>query len=474
MSIQCAFSALVDSVERIPPPRCAPSTRQAIRTRIERWAKSTSINDTSEIFWLTGGAGAGKSALAQSVAEVCKQESILAAGFFFNSASNNGASLIPTLVFQLLDVLPGLKPVVEDCINSDQGLFANLWDVQRVTQKLFVEPLKILHLAKSDHVCPPLMIIDGFDECYDPKFQCKLLRIIAKAILEVPYPFRLLVTSRSEDHLVNFFDHDATLQVATVHRYNLSDDPDADSDIYRFFEQQLEEIRCTHPFRAHLATWWPGDEALISLVDMSSQHFIYASTAVEYIQSPKHRPEERLRIVLGLSPPAAKLDRPFLQLDFLYSSIFQTLGKDHLQELHSVLGLRRVIDDSSSAKNGLFQWQSGSGFLFFARSSNPGYRTPLHIIETLLKIRPGGVDLLITPLRSLISLDDCDVRVLHKSLFDYLLDSSRSGAFHLDLSISHRIVTEYIVENLVSFQDYPFAESTQLTSKSCFILSSYS
>ena len=474
MRIHCAFSALVNSVERIPPPRCAPSTRQAITAEIEKWAKNPSINNTSKIFWLTGGVGAGKSAVAQSVAEICKQENILAASFFFGSASNltnNGASLIPTLVFQLLEVLPGLKPIIEECINSHCDLFSNLWDVQKLTQELFIEPLKTLHLTKPDHTYPPLMVIDGLDECHDSELQCKLLRVIAKAILEVSCPFRLLIASRPEDHLVKTF---ADLQMITVHRYDLSDDSDADCDIHNFLEQQLDEIKRTHPFRAHLPAGWPGEEVLSTLVDTSSQHFLYASSVIEYLQSTKHRPEERLRVILGLSPPATKLDRPFLQLDFLYFSMFQTLERDHLQYLHSVLGLRRVLDDSSSANDGFFQWQSGSEFLFFTSSPESGYRTPLYIIETLLKMRSEDVEFVLSPLRPLVSLDNCDVRILHKSLFDYLLDSSRSGDFHLNLSIPHRIVTKYIIENWVSFQNYSLAGPTQFTSKSCLTQSSYS
>jgi hypothetical protein len=81
---------------------------------------------------------------------------------------------------------------------------------------------------------------------------------------------------------------------------------------------------------------------------------------------------------------------------------------------------------------------------------HPRYRGTIYIINDLLKTQPGpkSVELLLDPLRSLVSLDDNDIYPLHKSLFDYLLDPARSGPFPCGSS-SHAtiLLANYIFRN---------------------------
>ncbi|TFK35769.1 hypothetical protein BDQ12DRAFT_560347, partial [Crucibulum laeve] len=76
-----------DSYERDPAPRCHPETRRDVRSLISQWLTATPIstdNPSSRILWLHGPAGAGKSAIAQSIAQDCAQTRRLAASFFFS------------------------------------------------------------------------------------------------------------------------------------------------------------------------------------------------------------------------------------------------------------------------------------------------------------------------------------------------------------------------------------------------------
>ncbi|KAF8347570.1 hypothetical protein F5887DRAFT_35858 [Amanita rubescens] len=73
-------AAMYDSLARYPPPKCHPKTRKKVLKIISDW-----IDDSyprQRIMWLNGPAGAGKSAIAQTVAERYK-DSRLAASFFF-------------------------------------------------------------------------------------------------------------------------------------------------------------------------------------------------------------------------------------------------------------------------------------------------------------------------------------------------------------------------------------------------------
>jgi hypothetical protein len=178
----------------------------------------------SSLFWLYGGAGVGKSAVAQSLSEKFQKKKELAASFFFfrgDPSRNNGDYLIPTLVSQLVDTLEGIGPFVEDRLCT-RALFTKKYQVQ--IQELLIKPLLTLKSNGSPAAKPRLIVIDGLDECQNPDAQCELLRVIAQAIRQVPYPLRFLITSRPEARIMDVFNHDLDIQAIAVHRYNLSDD----------------------------------------------------------------------------------------------------------------------------------------------------------------------------------------------------------------------------------------------------------
>jgi len=424
----CSPSAAFDSAARFDPPRCAESTRLGIIQIIEEWIECD--GDNASIFWLHGGAGVGKSAIAQSLSEKFQGNEQLAASFFFfrsDSARNDGDHLIPTLVSHLVRTFKGIDILVEDRIRKNWDLFTKRYQSQ--FQELLVEPLLALKSKGALVTHPRLVVIDGLDECRNPEVQCELLRVIARAIPHIPYPLRFLVTSRPESHIALIFNHDLDFQAITVPQYNLSDDPDADMDIFKFLEKEFEEIRRVHRLQQHLPPDWPDRKAITSLVERSSGHFIYASTVIRYIQSSKHRPDDRLEVILRLRP-LQEGDRPYAQLDGLYALIFEDVETHgQLQRICLVLGI-----------------------LYF-KSKQIGLFSPIHnfdtTIEQLLEMKPGDLVLLLDPILSLVAIDGDKVRILHKSLFDYLLDDTRGGHLPLDLAQVHELVATYILKHRI-------------------------
>ena len=75
-------AAFHNSKERFDPPKCHPNTRLAVLEKIMKWIKWEEDLDAF-IMWVYGPAGSGKSAIAQTIAEMCEQEMILLASFFF-------------------------------------------------------------------------------------------------------------------------------------------------------------------------------------------------------------------------------------------------------------------------------------------------------------------------------------------------------------------------------------------------------
>ena len=418
----------MDANERYDPPRCTEATRRSIMRIMKDWIRQEA---PSSIFWLYGGAGAGKSALAQTLAEKFKKEGLAASFFFFKADvnRNDGNRLIPTLALQLLQSFPEITPFVEEKIHANPDLFKK--DRQTLIFDLLVDPLKSLSLNEMDGAQlntvpkshPRLVVIDGLDECIDSVTQCDLLRAIAKAIPCLPYPLRFLITSRPESHITRVFQH----ELKHVARYNLSNDSDANKDIRSFLEGEFAKIRSTHPLRQYLPSQWPPSGSISSILERSSGHFIYASTVMRFIQSPQHRPDDRLQVILGLKQPSEK-DRPYARLDSLYRlTLLEIQDPGQLKKIHCALGIMHL----RSLKSGLFGWMQWD-------SDRP-------IIEALLELRSGDLILLFDPLLSLVTFERDNIRILHKSLYDYLFDASRSGDLALDLGLAHETAANYIL-----------------------------
>ncbi|KAF9533231.1 hypothetical protein CPB83DRAFT_741588, partial [Crepidotus variabilis] len=68
------------SAERYDAPKCHPETRVAV---VEDLLEQVKIAVASCMIWLYGAAGAGKSSIAQTVAEKCSQEGLLIGSFVF-------------------------------------------------------------------------------------------------------------------------------------------------------------------------------------------------------------------------------------------------------------------------------------------------------------------------------------------------------------------------------------------------------
>ena len=420
----------MDANQRYDPPRCTEGTRRHVMQTIEDWVRHDTLHDApSSVFWLYGGAGAGKSALAQTLAEKFKTSEELAASFFFFKADvnrNNGNCLIPTLAYQLLQSFQGLGRIVANKILQNLELFERTRQAQML--ELLVEPLIKLSIEETEESktlkpYPRLIVIDGLDECKDPDTQCDLLRIVAIAIHHFPYPLRFLITSRPESHITRAFQHD----LGQVVKYDLSDDSYADKDIRNFLEEEFAKIRSTHPRQENLPSQWPPQDSISSIVERSSRHFIYAATVMRFIQSPRHWPDERLQVILGLKQPYEK-DEPYARLDLLYRVIFLEVQEPGgLEMIHRALGIMHL----RSVNCGIFalsRWTSNR-----------------HVIEELLELRPGALVLIFDPLLSLVTFDYDNIRIFHKSLFDYLLDSSRSGDFQLDLGLAHQTAASHIL-----------------------------
>ncbi|KAF9548375.1 hypothetical protein CPC08DRAFT_769261, partial [Agrocybe pediades] len=311
-----APAALHDSGHVVDPPKCHPNTRVVILDTIINWTQGMSEEMSNKpLLWLKGGAGAGKSAIARSVAERCAKEGLLLGTFFFGAADstrNHAGKLVATLSYQISILYPEFRDAVSTAVEEDPMIFDRSLRTQFTN--LLLRPLSIVltNLSGTNKI-PRLIIIDGLDECSASiDSQRDLLFTLQEATVTTPF-IRFLVCSRPENHINSTFGLPRMTYI--LQTIFLDDDISADKDIRLFFEDKFKEIREGHIFKHTLPTTWPRPEMVDTLVSKSSGQFIYAATVVKYVESPKHRPHQRLDAVFQLRP--AFKDLPFKELDAL-------------------------------------------------------------------------------------------------------------------------------------------------------------
>ncbi|PPQ93116.1 hypothetical protein CVT25_003351 [Psilocybe cyanescens] len=423
-----AYGAFHDSGERFDPPKCHHNTRVAIIKRITNWISGLN-EDTREalIMWLCGAAGAGKSAIAQTIAEILDDQHFVLASFFFsrNDPQRGTAKLlVTTLAYQLAVKLPLVfRERLGLAFEKDPLITTRSLEAQFKT--LVREPLvELIHsgFSTNNHI---VVVIDGLDECDNPQVQARIIDVSFDLLHSRDIPLKILIASRPQINISLSFDRKP---FSTLARIALDDDYQSKDDIRHFLTDKFNEIKTRHPLRSHIPPGWPTSDSLDTLVRKSSGQFIYASTVVKYVASPHHRPIHRLEIVLGIQLPKAG-DNPFAELDALYRHIL--MGVEDVDLLLQIIGFVVLYIPSFSY-------------------------CPVTYIEAFLSLAPGDIQLLMQNLGSLISVEnhpyypnDAEVLTIHHaSLKDYLLDPSRSKDFFLDRLKMHTYYAELCLAHM--------------------------
>ncbi len=132
---------------------------------------------------INGPAGAGKSAIAQTIAGRCSGEQLAASFFFLRNSSDRGTAtrLFTTLAWQLAKNIPELLPYIESAVETEILFPTKSLDFH--LDRLIIQPLQGLLRDKPDF-CPQkcLVVIDGVDECAPDRDQMLFLRLTGNAL----------------------------------------------------------------------------------------------------------------------------------------------------------------------------------------------------------------------------------------------------------------------------------------------------
>ncbi|KAF9472313.1 hypothetical protein BDN70DRAFT_900644 [Pholiota conissans] len=407
---QVARAAFHNSAQRIDPPRCHPKTREDVLETMFEWIMSSKQRE-EWILWLNGAAGAGKSAIMQTLAERCVAALMAVASFFFfrtDSTRNSIGPLVATLAYQLIQTIPEVSDHIQHIIENNPLIFDQTIESQ--LQQLIVQPY--LHLPA--HLRRPFVVfIDGLDECVDHIEQATFIKVFGDIAQKRDVPIVFVIASRRERQIEAAFGKEhvtGVLRTIPLDELSLAQ---TSSEIHLYLTDKFEEIKKTHPRRQDLPLNWPQESSIESIVDKSSGQFIYASVVVNFVSTPHTLPSTQLSIIKNIRPRGAT-DRPFANLDALYKYIFSKV--EQLDVVKSILVMM------------LTTWFSTPSMT-------------IKEIEALFSLQAGDLESLLANLAAVIHCipyTTTEVKFLHASLGDFLLDQSRSEEYYIDLE-EHRL-----------------------------------
>ncbi len=379
-----------DSLERYPPPLCHPKTREKVLKIIADW-----IDDSyprQRIMWLNGPAGAGKSAIAQTIAERYKDSQMGASFFFLRNSPDRGVAgrLFLTLAWQLAKSIPETRPYIESALQMEPLLYAKSVNIQfnELIGQVFEN---LLHDQPDLRPEKSLVIIDGVDECASEQDQKLFLTLIADALAYTNIPLRFLICSRPEAHIKETFDMEI---MQSITRAIVLDEKFApNDDIRRYLEDEFFRI-----FTKRNISSLPSDEDIHHLISKASGQYIYASTVVKFIDDDGCSPREQLDIILKLRP--ANSLSPYAQLDQLYIQILSQ--QPDVRFLRDIFALIIALGDPS--------------FNFICR------RLRISEENLLLKLRK---------MHSLLLVSNSDITTYHLSLHDFFRDKKRAVKYRI-------------------------------------------
>ncbi|KAK1234139.1 hypothetical protein PQX77_002651 [Marasmius sp. AFHP31] len=447
---------------------CLPGTREDVLRRLfEEWIMAG--KQGCPISWLTGTAGAGKTAIAMTLAKACEREGLLVSSFFFfrsDPRRNTANALVLSIAHGLVSTIPFMRNLIEQRISRDPKILGARLEDQ--FHELIVNPtvtqarnrerqwhwdwgfllhalclllssvmllddtwalLPMLSIFAPPQVpkTPNIIIVDGLDECSDESTQLRIINIIRSATHGNPhFPLRFLICSRPESWIRQAFDTHPPDQLLKI---ELDESFRPSKDIEQYYRHHFREISADSQYsQVQFPNPWPSEEDLETLVDLSSSQFVHAATVVKYIKDKFEHPIEQLCIIIKNLPPRRPGTSPYQQLDALYDFI---LSANPDQE-----GVLRILT--------AFLVLADLPRFEFVSEPCPAF------IELVLGLPAGQVPLTLRAMHSILDIRGSEDRlhVYHTSFTDYLADRARSGCFHIDSQTQKYVIARQWLQNL--------------------------
>jgi hypothetical protein len=393
---------------------------------------------------MTGAAGSGKSALQQTIAEICQGSGILGSAFFFSALDSNRNTVkrvVPTIAYQLGRTNDTLRLCIKAAVENDPLIFSKSLRAQMST--LLVQPSQRCQGMGVDlTTLPYAILIDGLDECMDEDRQAEFLTAVKECLLTNGLPFRVFIASRPEWAVHTALEPGGHLCKVAYH-IRLSDQYDASADMHQYLQRRFEDIG------QHINDpKWFGEGDIETLVRAGSGQFIYVATVYKYISERRASPAERLNIVLTWTPREGQAVRPFELLDRLYTNILLA-AKNAYEAVDSHHGRDFLLLFKAHHINVI-------GFTF---NSILTINFEADTLSALLHLEARAEETLLSDVRSLVALEkngsgDLRLHMYHKSFSDFLEEPSRAKDLFVPESKVYTHLTKCCMQHIIECPDF--------------------
>lgn len=405
--------------------QCHPGTRVELLRQIYEW-----VDDPCGkcIYWLQGMAGTGKSAISRTVAHELDIKGMLGASFFFKRGEGDrgkATRFFPTITSQLVRKLPSLVPHIRHAIETDNFIADRSMSEQ--FKKLVLQPLGEV---ETDPKSPKIVVIvvDALDECDREEEAQSLIGVLPLLRQLTSLRPKVFVTSRPEFPIRLQFDRiSGSYQDLALHQV---DEHVIHNDISTFLEGELSRTRDDYnrlvPRDRRLSSDWPGQANIQKLADMSVPLFIFAATALRFINDRK------------LGPP----NRQFTKL-----LEYQTTEMSKLEATYSPVLQQLLVDLTEPAKASIIRnFRDVVGSIV-------NLATPLSTasLSSLLGMDEGDIYNRLDLLHSVLDIPpstNAPVKLLHLSFRDFLVDGDKTHEFWVDERATHEKLATHCLDIL--------------------------
>ncbi|KIM88434.1 hypothetical protein PILCRDRAFT_3429 [Piloderma croceum F 1598] len=253
-----------------PENVCLPHTRDEVIDEIHRWINNSGGNN-ARIFYLSGIAGSGKSAIAHTIVHLYEQLGRLGSSFCFDradQANRRPDNIFSTIARDLADLEPQRKHALWLAVKDKLSL-RTTWAPREQFEQFILIPAKDV---KSTGLI--VIVIDALDECGDEDSRKIILSILGNAVKYLPSNFRILITSRPESDIENAL---ALKNHVFCKRMDTIDIKSTEHDISLYFQAQLSDVR-------GLDRQWPNKSWCPPLIEKSEGLLQWAFTECHFIK----------------------------------------------------------------------------------------------------------------------------------------------------------------------------------------------
>jgi len=367
-------------------------TRQSCLKGIVDWVANKSeekVLPQSNIYWIYGLPGIGKTSLAHSICERLHDQRQFAGEFFCwrdNPDLSEPRHILPTLIYKLAGIFPPFRTNVAKCFRSDSNLTP-----KSMRDSHFLGLFDNLPKPPNDSLA---FVIDAFDECGNNHSRPDLLNLLISVAACAPW-LKFIITSRTEIDIQHFFDRPAHF----YSQYDLGKDQEASHDLRTFAQSKFNLVAQ----QWHLPRPWPEKSLMDRIISRADGLFIFINTLVLALE----RCEEPTEFLQAASKDSAGAGLEALYK--LFSSILES------RKLHRKPNFRRMI-----------------GVLLTAA---PYRALREETIAELAGVESNVVEKWVDDLSSLLYRDEATnggIRVRHSSISDFLISGDCPSDYQIN------------------------------------------